>query len=316
MLLYLQVSAIVGAIMKHSTPFYNSTDVPSCFNSPLCLNANLQFPMIAMSFLSLSVNIFHLVVLASISSLKRSPFMTVMNAIATADILYSISSLLILSCKLRRICRASYFLSTLLSSQMSFSFCLRYFYLATALVERLLSTYRRSLSKEALNQLHWVLIGEAFALVIVLVIQESLYYRHICYSTVAGPINASHPATKIINSIALCAPLGVMLIAIPMLSIQLYRLSKKSVTNTQKSIVAATKYVIITGLMFLLFPFVIIVRVVIYEELPSKEHLFNALLMMAQSLYGILNTVIYGLMSKVYRKQLYRLKNKISSIAS
>lgn len=294
-------------MLEHNDTQYNGTYVVTCSRNPLCLSTDIQVIMIMLNFFSFVLNLFHLIILTSISSLKRSPFMTSMKAIALTDMLYSLSLMLSLSCNLREVSRKSYALSAVLSGQMAFAMFLRYFYLATAMVERLISTCRYS-SGETLKQLHWVFFGEAIIIATLVTTKESLYYEHICYSTIIGPVNITHPVTHLICLIGLCIPVSITVVTVPVLLFQLRHLSNNSVTNNMKSMVAATKYVIIIGLAFLLLPFTLVL-VIVYKG--RWNDIYNIVVFTAQSLYGIVNTLTYGLMSKVYRRHLARIANRM-----
>ena len=79
--------------------------VPTCLGKPLCLSTELQLAGITVNFVSVMVNIFHLVMLINITRCSRrtTSFITSMKAIVGSDIAYSLSSMLVLSCNIREI---------------------------------------------------------------------------------------------------------------------------------------------------------------------------------------------------------------------
>ena len=278
--------------------------VPTCIDEPLCLSTELQLAAITVNFASFMINIFHLVMLGNITrrSHRTSSFITSMKAIVGNDIAYSLSSILVLSCNIREITQRSHPLSHLLSPQSSAVTTIRYVFLATSMAERLISLYLVRFNK-ALKHVHWLFLGEAALLIISMFVKDFLQSYGVCYVTSKGAVNYHSQIARWVMGAPLATSITVIVISIPILQYQVHQLNKCAITNKQRSITAETRYVVITGAIFLVLPILLFLRVNVLTPYHSATW-FQPLILLSQASYGIINTVIYGFMSKVYRRTL------------
>lgn len=279
-------------------------DVQLCSgNYKQCNYVPWEITLIFFNCVSAFVNCVHLIILSNIRSLRGKAYLVVLQHIAVADIVASIASCLRIACTIHNKATESRGFSAFIS-MIDFTLIVRYYILAAACTERakaLSNALRYDSSPLVSHMSMWLALIWVFC-ALVAVIRDVLFYDRLCVNRVTGPGNLNELEPSLMTAVEIIIPSVVTIVSLCKVAYEMTKMSGRSTNIQEQEIFAAAKYVkIITAVFFLCFIPTLMVFIGLYAGFFSAH--FTSLAVFGHSIYGILNTAIYGWMTKPYRKQ-------------
>lgn len=301
----IQLVSIMGNDMNRKTELCDGTTSP-------CGMLALEIAAIVINLFGTALNILHLVVLRKIAHMKGTAYLNILLFMSITDIFSSLTYILRKLCPIRHY---YYHNSLILSAVSSTVFDApsfgRFYILVVATVDRYTAIclpfhYSKSLITTRTKACNIAVL--VFG-VCVLAIRDVIFYDSICLDTIAGPSGVTLPGgAAIYSSVFAVVPISIILVLSGLIMRELYKMRSRSMSDQQKSINNAAKYILIVNLVFgvCLMPVCIWL---IYSSVSQDavNHTLAWITAETFALYGILNCFIYGWMSKTYQKTLAKM---------
>lgn len=187
-----------------------------------------------------------------------------------------------------------------------FTMVVKYFIVLSTCIERLIALtfpfrYQNLL---IINYINAILICQWIICLIWSIIRDVVFLDEICIEEVFGPLNivSQGPGTM---TFMLCSSVSVITaIALVKVFIELCKMRSRSVTNDQeREVIAATNYVVVTTVLFLICLVSLATIAPLVEDLTGHSTFIIAayVILAAHSSYGLMNTLVYAVISKSYR---------------
>lgn len=290
--------------------FKNVTDKTDGYNLDYCPQLSLSdnnyianYSLIAVNIFCLLVNCFHVLVLSQLKVLNRDSYRSVLYHISIADMCNSVAMSVRIFVKDYRVfteqpVEFTIFYDVVLDSAVF----LRYNILAGASVERFIAVCRPLSygSSWYINNIHNSLAVFWFYTFAAVTARSIIFWDKYCISGFLGPTNILSFWPTIMAACSAGPPLLITLMMMVLVCVEIAKMSRRSNTDQEKVIYSAAKYLIIIIIMFYVFLLVPILNYI----LAMTDTFFFGVGYMEYSLYsvyGILNTVIYGWMHVNYR---------------
>ena len=288
--------------------------VPLCNNkTTLCLPSHVQWTIVSINCFSIILNIFHMVILSRIKSLRGKAYYAILQATSTADILYGVRTLGQTMCLGRQLMQR-WNPAAIWSSY--FGSCTTYVRLLTlsiACIDRFLAMYRPFKHKTSLFvrfiwlwiSLTWIVGG------VIMPCRDVFTDFHAMCMDIA--LAANHCiARKIDKSVCIGVYYIHSLVLTVTLSLvlkQIYNLNKRlpsyppETLHRQRGTKMAAIYVILIVIVYFLCYSLFIIDWSIMLAKGGTENRLRVLGVVTNSCFGILNTLIYGWITKAYQRQ-------------
>lgn len=280
-------------------------DVQLCErNYEECNQMSWEVALISLNCLSAFVNSVHLFVLTQIQSLRGRAYLVVLQHIAIADIVSSVATCLRIACVVHIKATESRTFSAFVSV-IDFTLVVKYYILAAACVERAkaLSSALTYTTSPLINH-----ISTSMALIwvycfLIAIIRDVLFYDRLCINRVTGPGNLNAFEPSLMTTIEISIPGLITIIALIKVFREMTKMSYRSTSLPDQEIYAAAKYVgIITLVFFVCFTPTLMVFIGLYSGFHNVH--FTSIAVLGHTIYGLMNTAIYGWLTRPYRKQL------------
>ena len=287
----------------------NSTNTSKDFvqlcrpDDTLCSSLAIEVTLVGLNLLSVVINSLHLFILSKIRSLQGTPYLCLLQFIASIDVADGVVCALRASCFPRKVLQSSRPLSTVITVFASL-LTVKYYMVLSIAIERFIALvfplkYQWNLFIRKISL--WLCLQIA-AVMLEGVWHNLLQYGSICINTHYGPSDVSTNWTLKITMAMRIIPSFVIFILMTKVVLELSKMKRKALSNQEKEVVNATKFVmIICGMVIscLIPPFMSLY--LIWSESTSHQ-LIDTISLVSFTLCSIMNSVIYGWRTKTYRK--------------
>lgn len=274
----------------------------------------VAYPMAAFNVFSIFANIIHMVILSLIPSLKKSSYYHVLLHISISDIHYALYAI----CRLT-LNRAEYFQNSPKFVYLIYDIIMtsadsnRYLILAMASFERY-SALCRPMAHTTSKFTVYIHIWLPCSWIVIFVwtsIGVGVFHEDLCFNPLTGPSTAYG---KVSGAVIILGAVGPCLLAIAALQTrvlaELLRMRETNITREQTTIRKAThSLLIIIGVFYLcLTPTMAAFLNRLYRgpTYRSLDYYLGSVLF--SSLYGVVNTLIYGWMTPAYRHKVMAIR--------
>lgn len=269
---------------------------------------SVAYTLAAVNTLSILYNMFHIYVLSTLSSLKRSAYYHILTHLTAADIhmaSYTICQLIFN--------RTHFFsISTLHAIVIydilfSTSYTNRYLIMTVACLERYYALCRPMEHKTSklVNYIHiWLPACWIFSFLLIAV-RDVVFVHDLCFDSLTGPAIRNGLGPGVFTSTASIVPSIITGLLVTRVLVELFCMRKREVAQTETQVKRATLYLSIIVIVFFvcLIPpsmsYLMLISGV--ENLSSMGYYIGVVFF--TTLYGFLNTLIYGWMNSTYRKR-------------
>lgn len=275
-----------------------------------CLNNTSSLSLISVNAIEIVINVFHFVVLTKMKKEQTfQNYILLLQHIAMADIIASAMYILRTACSMRLLSIKYQTVNQILSASDT-SLVTRFYILATACMERMIAlayplTYETSWFIRYLNL---ILIADWIMSLLTSVVRDVIYNQDICIDIMFGPSNTFAPKPTLMTFIPVFVQIAITVFTLTRVSIELFRLRKRSTTTIQqREIKQATIYIFVITVVY----FTSLIPSIIAGPLLAGDNDNDIAILTAchlcSSSYGFINTVIYGVATKIYRTTAKRL---------
>jgi hypothetical protein len=293
--------------------------IPKCSYPVVRVNA-LGYPLAAVNFLSAVANVFHMIILSRMPSLKGTNYYHILLHLSIGDLHtgVSVATFLIFN-------NVSYFKNATIPGLVLYDVLLRgwipgkYWMMVAASVERYLAlckpmTYE--VSTFATKLYIWLPLIWIGSLVYAIII-TAVFHEHLCFSDLVGPILTGMSGVGTARQVELGISALIVGILLTRVFVEIVKMGKRSTSQQEKDVRKAALYLggVIISFYFCLVP-AYIGYVVFLLTKKSTPLSFYVLQLPFSSLYGIFNTIVYGWITPGYRKQvrtLFRCFNQVNA---
>ena len=282
-----------------------------CGNTTQNCDKVLSSVYVSVNIVSCVINILHILVLQTISKLRESNYFWILFNINLADMLVAIFYVFGSSCLTPWLEESDYgfILSALIIIGVESSSTSRYFQLMLASLDRYYAVCRpfeysdsRLLNNVGkLSLIGWIII------ILLSATQISVAPYALCFHSL-GPYIKEHRYTAYFFY---CSALFMSLLSISTTFFlikttrELRRMKSRSMTDEDKEVKSATKYIVVTCIFFYstVIPFTL--YLIVRPNLGRGVfEMATAVFGLFQSMYGALNVVMFGLSNQAYRNQI------------
>ena len=287
--------------------------VPVCKGyDDLCTATWYEAIIFLVNIVSIIINILHIVILRRIATRSSggthnspSAYHKLIVLVSVVDILCAAVNMIKVSCRLHHLLsQAPQWISVAVLIAEDAVLMYRYPLLIIACAERYVALCyaMRPAAKIFRRYLNlWLLIG--FIIMTALYITRALT-SHICVHPVVGVMGKSQ-ASLIIFLLSILIPLAMATVLIALSIAEMRKMQKKTVTSEDEQFIRnSTIYIIIISVAFYLcfIPAIVSLLVKVVGKIETE---YTAMVVnIVTSLYGIVNTLIYGWKHKRYREEL------------
>ena len=269
----------------------------------LCNSLAIEITLVGLNLLSVVINSLHLFILSKIRSLQGTPYLCLLQFIASIDVADGVVCALRASCFPRKVLQSSRPLSAVVTVFASL-LTVKYYMALSIAIERFIALvfplkYERNLFIRKISLWLCLQIG---AVMLEGVWHNLFQYESICINTHYGPNDISTNWTsKIIMAMRILPSLAIVIL-MTMVFLELGNMKKKALSSQEKELVNATKSVMIICCMMvscLIPPFLSLF--LIWNT--SITHITTGTVsLVAIVLYSIMNSIIYGWRTDKYRQ--------------
>lgn len=283
-------------------------------NLNVCLGFN-SLPLLAIMTVSITLNILHIIVLRSLSSLRGKPFLKVLILISIADIVGAITSYAQYLCPLRKY---------MIGQQIDVKVMLMG--ITAAAVPNMkslavsLGTYDRYLNvcnsnsyanNPVIRHAYIAYMSVCVAVLTAISIVVSLSPEDLCVHTVFGVwYNLDNLlaaiGSSIVNYILFLATIYFVIRTAARLKRSMRELSSIN-SNLQTDILVAIRYIFVIALLYFASLLLPLTCILIFQQLNIEVEQLDYFGSVFYEMYGILNVVLYGWVSSCYRDQAHAL---------
>lgn len=277
-------------------------------NDNICNLVLWDVLLVTTNCISLILNVFHVSILTRMKALRSTKYLSILQHISIADALCAATFIIKFLCPIRH---ASFYnrpLSAFISI-LDFVFYTRYFLLMAASLERVTALWQPLHYEKyfCIRKLNIMLIVQWMVCFCIVVFRDLAYYEHICMSMTFGPSNVNVMPASIISLCVTFFPSCVIAVCLILIAIELRKMKQQYPATDLATVTTATKFVSIISIIFLLCLLPIILSLVsrkLAKVLLIDGNNLVSSAWFAQSVYGILNTITYGLLTKSYREEI------------
>lgn len=270
-----------------------------------CTYREYEYTIICFSVLAVIINIFHLIVLNRMDNIRGTAYLSVLQVISMFDIFSAFAYIVKMSCYIH--ISLSYtpkwtgILKNILSDSVILS---RYSILALACGERYIAvckTFQYKTSSYTKRLKLWSVLVYLTVLGI-MTSREVLSMDDMCVHPVIGVIAISDISTTL-YLITILVPAAIATVLLMLVFKELRKMKKQSLTMNLNQLDRATKYIAIICAAFYVC-FLPKVAAYFIKSFFKSDTVVTAMIVNgAGTVYGILNTLVYGWKNKQYRRQ-------------
>ena len=281
---------------------------PLCYpESGACLPIAVEWTIILINIITAVVNVLHLFILSKITRLRATAYGDILKMLAVTDVYFAIPTTLQTTCALRAVItyhkRVGLFLQVLTRT----SVYIRLFTLSLASLERLLAIYRpfRHGNSNFVRYiwLWFILCWVASSIVAWRDLYSTNYYT--CMDTVLGISNCTNFRSSRRCVVAVITLSIISTTFLVLVRIQLCKMNRVAAHRQQapKDLKKAAFYILTIVLIFYLcFTTFIIDGLLLWWFRKSINNL-RVFALLLNSIYGLLNTFVYGWISPAYQRK-------------
>ena len=273
--------------------------------STICLSPSIEWTIISVNIISGLVNILHFVVLSKIPQLKATAYGAILKALCITDLYFVIPTILQTNCSLRNIVTYHFRLGIFFQVLTGWVVYLRPLMLAFASCERFLALYRPFLHETSKFVQHvWLWLIFCLLGALTFAVRDIMMGKEFaCVDTVVGVNSCTNNSASQRCAISVALPSAIMTTFLMLVLVQIRKMNRVQVTGNQnKDLRKAALYVLaMVFVYYFCFSVTIVDKVVLWSIDRSLTNL-RLIGLLLNSLYGILNTIVYGWITPSYRR--------------
>lgn len=268
------------------------------------------------------MNIAHIVVLQSITSLKGKPYLSILRVMACSDITYSISAIFSYDCHIREMVLASTLpglWSLIIGVFRSMTILFQNIPACLSSIERYIAVCRPYSTSHLIHH-----FGKLAALHVIIFLMISfvihwLSFNDICFDAMAGPRFELTNGAAMTGIITLWAPMLTVVILSTMVLLEIRRMNRRAQAIQDSELKRASHFIIATNAIFytLMCPTSTIMPLAFIAGGGSLPHadwvMLEWFIVYAHTFYGVANILLYAIMFKSYRQHFKKVFGIISS---
>lgn len=274
-----------------------------------CHDFNWEMACTILNLLSFIINIFHLVVLHRMPSLKGKKYLSLLTNIGIVDLLGNICLFIQINCQLHELAyQRSRIIAAVIATITGIPLTFRYYLFALGSYDRYkaMCDALKYESNFIVNHFNMFVLGGWIFCVAVMIIRDTVFSADLCLNTVFGASNYVALAPSSLATILLLVPFIVTCGLQIRVCLEMYRIQKRQTVINDKTLFKSTLYIVIIFIEFIFCLFPVIVCYFL-NLAGGCDFLITWFSILLYTLYGIMNTVTYGWLYEPYRAEVLRL---------
>ena len=291
---------------NHSTNSTSFQGFSVCFpKDGECLHPAIECIIVLFNLISMLTNILHLILLNRIASLKGTAYGIILKGLSIADLYYTLPTILQSSCTLRLAVVQRFEVGLFFVTISGLSVYFRLFILTLASLERFLALCRPFKHSDSIFVRHMkVWSGLCCVAAIAFSVRDlNIETENTCLDLVTGFSNCANLRGSRRCAISMVLLSSISTIFLILVQIQLRKMNRvsTSVNREDKELKVAALYVLAMVLVFYFCFLVAIIDKIILWAFHTSVTGIGVVALLLNSLYGVLNTVIYGWVTPTYQ---------------
>lgn len=289
--------------------------IPLCNKqTSICLPPSIEWTIIATNVFSLILNVLHMAILCQIKALRGKAYFAILQATSAADVLYALRTFSQVLCQGRMFMQRwvpAGFWSSFFNSTTTY---IRLVTLGIACMDRFLAMYRPFNHRSSLFVRHiwvWLAISWVFAGVLLPFRDVFTDQNAICMDIALAANHCIARPDKATCASFMYLQTTFLTVSLTFVLIQIYRIRQRlpsypRSTHRHKETTIAAVYVILMVFVYFLCYSLHIVDATIALVTGSTDNHIRIPGVIINSFYGILNTLIYGWITKAYQREVVK----------
>lgn len=274
---------------------------------PVCGPLGWEVAAITINALGVLINIVHLVALSKIPNIKGTAYLKILKIMSVADVFASTSNGMRKFCPLRhQFYHHSQMITAISSTLFDSPAVWRYYVLVIATIDRHTAICRPYMYNTSLVTRYTTacMIAPLAFVIPSLAVRDIIFFDSVCVHNIAGPSSfLSGEGPSLVTSGILTIPFLITMGLSSLIMHELFRMRQRSLSDQQRSITNAAKYILRLNVLFIICLFPAILWT--FHSAYGQGHVANSLGWLAVetfAVYSIVNCVLYGWMSKNYQQ--------------